>query len=146
MFKRAFFLFLFSVGIISGCKKETISPNGVPNTAVSFTDDVNQYPNLLTVLGWTAVTGGYSNNGVLLYCQSPNDYLAFDMSCPYDCQTNMRAVIVVQPGNITTKCPVCGTTYSLFTGAVNGGPGSIALKQYYTEYNDPNLSVSSSPF
>lgn len=147
MQKKLLLLLLFSIGVSSGCKRDSPNPDGVPNEYVYFSDNIynGQYPNLLNALGWMYVGGGY--DGILLYCQSPgNTYLAYDMGCPYDCQTNSKAIISVLTGNIQAKCPVCGTIYSLYSGAPLSGPGNINLKQYYTQFNDPYLSVSSSPF
>jgi hypothetical protein len=147
--KRAFITGLFLLGIITSCKKDSTNTGGVPNVYVNFTAIVGSggYSNLLNPLGWDyAGFVGYQLNGIILYCQSPGNYLAFDRSCPYDCQTNSKAVIVVLSGNIQAKCPVCGTVYSLIGGGANSGPGTVALKQYYTNYTDsPNLVVTSSP-
>jgi len=149
MVKRVFIVSLFLFGIITSCKKDSANAGGVPNVYVDFTATVGSggYSNLLNPLGWDYATFvGYHNNGIVLYCQSPDNYLAFDRSCPYDCLTNPKAVINVLSGNIEVKCPVCGTTYSLISGNVNSGPGTIALKQYFTNYtNPPSLVVTSSP-
>jgi Rieske Fe-S protein len=136
---------LFLMGLVTGCKKENPPQDGVPNVAVSFSANINNvgYTNLQNALGFVDVSGGYNNNGVLLYCTMPNNFLAFDMSCPYDCQSNSKAVIGVQAGNITAHCPVCGTTYTLNGGYVTGGPGIIALKQYTLTYNNPTITVTS---
>ena len=144
MFKRVFLVSLFLLGIIVGCKKNSpAATTGVPNVAVSASIDVDNalYTALLNTGGWEYVTGGY--DGLLVFCNSPTPtYLAFDRACPYDCETNSKAIIQVQAGNITAKCPVCGTTYSLYSGTVTKGPGSIALKQYSATYNDPYINIS----
>lgn len=121
-----------------GCKKESTPTNsGVPNVLVSANINVSNglYAALQNVGGWEYVSGGY--DGILVFCNGPGTYLAFDMGCPYDCETNTKAVIQVQTGAITAKCPVCGTTYSIYSGAVTKGPGSIALKQYSTNFDSP---------
>lgn len=143
MFKRVFLIPLFLVGIILGCKKNSPAANsGVPNVAVSFTVNVNNplYSNLLTVGGWVYVTGGY--DGIILFCNGQGSYLAFDRGCPYDCETNSKAIVNVQNGGIKAICPVCGSTYSLYSGTATGGPGSVALKQYQTSFDGSNLTVS----
>jgi nitrite reductase/ring-hydroxylating ferredoxin subunit len=142
MFKRVFLLPLFLFGIITGCKKNSTPPtSGVPNVSVNFTVSVNnaQYSKLLNVGGWVYVTGGY--DGIILFCNGPGTYLAFDRGCPYDCETNTTAFVNVQTSGITAVCPVCGTTYNLYGGTVTKGPGSIALKQYTTNFDGTNLTV-----
>jgi len=143
MFKRVFLIPLFLVGISTGCKKDsTPSTAGVPNVAVNFTIQVTggQYTKLLTVGGWVYVTGGY--DGIIVFCTGSGTYLAFDRGCPYDCETNTNAFVNVQTSGITAVCPVCSTTYSLYSGTRTGGPGSIALKQYQTSFDGANLTVS----
>lgn len=138
MLKRVFLsLFLIS-GILAGCKKDSpASATGVPNVSVSGISvnvDAGGYTNLLTVGGWVYVTGGY--DGIILFCNAQDSYLAFDRGCPYDCITNSKAIVNVQTGGITAVCPVCGTVYSLYSGARLSGPGTIALKQYTVNYSN----------
>lgn len=142
MYKRVFLLPLLFLVIVSGCKKDSSTTSGVPNVAVNFSINVDNasYSSLQHVGGWIYVTGGY--DGILLFCNGQGTYLAFDRGCPYDCETNSGAIIQVQASNITAKCPACGTTYSLYSGTVTGGPGSVALKQYQTYFDGTNLTVS----
>src|SRR5579863_3373543 len=115
MLKRVFLIPLFLVGFITSCKKATpTATSGVPNVAVSASIDVDNglYVALLNVGGWEYLSGGY--DGLIVFCNSPTPtYLAFDRGCPYDCESNSKAIINVQAGGITAVCPVCGTTYSL---------------------------------
>ena len=143
MFKRVFLIPLFLVAIITGCRKDApTATTGVPNVTVNTSIDVDNgfYPALQNVGGWEYISGGYG--GILVLCYSPGNYYAFDMGCPYDCETNSKAIIQVQPGNITAKCPVCGTTYNLYGGTVTKGPGSIALKQYQANFQDPYIYIT----
>lgn len=143
MLKRVFLIPLFLIGIIAGCKKDSpTATSGVPNVAVNFSVDVygGGYSNLLVVGGWVYVSGGY--DGIILFCNGSGSYLAFDRGCPYDCETNTKAIVNVQTSGITAVCPVCGTTYSLYSGTITKGPGSIALKQYRTSFDGTNLTVT----
>jgi len=137
---------LFLVGIITGCKKDsTTNTSGVPNVSVvgiggSIYDA--GYTNLQIIgSGWVYVGGGY--DGIILFRNSPTTILAFDRGCPYDCETNAKAFVNIQTGNITAICPVCGTQYSLFSGTIsNKGPGTIALKQYTVNFDETSGSYS----
>ena len=143
MLKKVFLIPLFFVVIIAGCKKNTTTPDtGVPNVAVNFTIDVNNamYAPLLNVGGFVYVSGGY--DGIIIFCNGPSSYVAYDRGCPYDCESNSKAIVTVITGGIKAKCAVCGSTYSLYSGTVSGGPGSIALKQYATSFDGTNLNVS----
>jgi hypothetical protein len=146
MRKKLLFIPLFLL-IIEGCKK-TATMSVVPNESVYFTADISYppYTNLQNVGGWVYVANkGY--DGIILYRSSPNTILAYDRGCPYDCATNKLAIDTVdRVGGIIAECPVCYTTYTLPAGgAVASGPGTLALKQYYTTYYHPLLTVSSNP-
>lgn len=146
MLKRVFILSLFVFGLTTGCKKEsTATTSGVPNVAVNFAIDIYNanYAKLEIPGGWIYVTGGY--DGIIVFCNGSSSYLAFDRGCPYDCESNNSAIINVQTNGISAVCPVCGTTYNLYGGTVTKGPGTIALKQYYTSFDGTNVTVSSSP-
>jgi hypothetical protein len=133
--KKLTLLFLLSAGISSGCKKNSPVNAGVPNVAVNATVNVSTNASLQTIGGWGYVFGGYDN--IIVFCNAQDSYLAFDRGCPYDCTTNSKAVLNVQAGGITAKCPVCGTTYSLYSGTItSNGPGTLALKQYTINYSN----------
>jgi len=139
---------LFLLGIIIGCKKASSSiGKGVPDTYVYFTANVNygQYDSLQHIGGWAYVANaGY--DGIILFRSSSTTILAFDRGCPYDCASNIKAIDTFQTTGITARCPVCGTTYTLYGGGtVASGPGTLALRQYYTSYYHPILTVSSNP-
>jgi|GEM_PF-973597 len=143
MHKRFFLLPLLFISVIIGCKKDSpTNTSGVPNVGVNFSVDVDNplYTPLQHVGGWVYVIGGY--DGIILFCNGQDTYLAFDRGCPYDCETNSKAIVQVQTNNITAKCPVCGTSYSLYSGTATGGPGSVALKQYQTSFDGTNLTVT----
>lgn len=143
MFKRVLLIPLFLIGIVTGCKKNSTPPTaGVPNVAVNFTINVTSalYTPLLNVGGYVYVTGGY--DGIIVFCNGQGTYLAFDRGCPYDCETNNKAIVNVQTGGITAVCPVCGTAYSLYSGNRTSGPGTIALKQYQTSFDGVDLTVT----
>ena len=112
--------------------------------AVNFSIDINnpQYVSLTAVGGWLYVSGGY--DGIIVYRLTSGTFLAFDRGCPYDCETNSKAIVTVQSNNIFAVCPVCGTQYSLNSGTVsNKGPGTIALKQYTASFDGVSIvSVS----
>jgi hypothetical protein len=141
MLKRVFLLSFFLLLINTGCKKAGGSTNGVPVVNVNLTIDINNtgYTSLKTANGWVYVSGGY--DGILVYCETPGTFAAYDRGCPYDCQTNTAAIITVQSGNTTAKCPVCGTTYSLLTSDVISGPGTVALSPYVANFVTPNITI-----
>ncbi|MGB9152242.1 MAG: hypothetical protein WCD70_04045 [Alphaproteobacteria bacterium] len=89
-------------------------------------------------------SGGYNNNGVLVYHYTANQYLAYDCTCPYDGQSNAKAVIVANPNtSLYATCPVCGSTFLLSTGSPSKGPSTCPLKAYTNcNYDQTSNSIS----
>ena len=145
MRKKFFILSLFLYGITIGCKKESPSATntGVPNVAVNFSIDLSnpQYTNLEIVGGWMNVTGGY--DGIVIYHQTTDNFLAFDRGCTYDCASNTKAILNVQVTGFSAVCPVCGSKFSIVSGNALSGPATLPLKQYQASFDGANtLTVS----
>lgn len=146
MLKRVFILSLFLVALITGCQKPASTAVVPPSVVNVGPVDIRVWPYtpLTNIGGWTYISGGYS--GLLLFRNTASSILVFDRGCPYDCQANWKAIDTFQTKGTTARCPICGSTYSLFGGGVvTVGPGTVGLKQYYTTYNDPYLTISSTP-
>jgi nitrite reductase/ring-hydroxylating ferredoxin subunit len=125
-----------------GCKKETVC-NGVPNTAVNFSVNLNLgYPQLNPVNGNATYSGGYANHGVLIYHYLTAQFVAYDCTCPYDGESNGNAVISAKQGALFATCPVCGSSFLLSSGSPNKGPSTCPLKAYSnTTYDQTNNIV-----
>jgi len=131
-----------SLLIMGGCKKTTTC-NGVPNVSVYFTININGglYPNLQYTGGSMEVTGG--NAGIVIYRYQPDQFQAYDCTCPYDGASNTAAIVQIQSNKIMVKCPVCGSTFVLSSGAVSTGPATCSLKPYNTSYDGvSNLTIT----
>ncbi|MGP8214474.1 MAG: Rieske (2Fe-2S) protein [Bacteroidia bacterium] len=113
----------------SGCKKETTC-NGVPNVGVNININLSNpsYSSLNYVGGNEAVSGGY--DGILIYQYQQGVFYAYDCCCPYDGQSNSKAIVTAQKNGIYAVCPVCGSSFLLSSGQPNKGPSSCPLKQY----------------
>lgn len=75
--------------------------------------------------------------GILVVHTLSDSYVAFDLSCPYEAQQNVRVVV---QSDLTAKCPVCGSVYRIMdgTGWPISGPSRHKLKQYHV-YPDGNV-------
>jgi nitrite reductase/ring-hydroxylating ferredoxin subunit len=133
-----FFLLLFAG---EGCKKSSSTCTGVPVTAVNFSIDLSYVSyNALTVPGgYVIVSGGYANNGVLIYRFTSSQFFAYDCTCPYDGTTNSKAIVTVQKTAQTATCPVCGSVFILSSGGVSHGPATCGLKPYTATYDGTSL-------
>ena len=62
--------------------------------------------------------------GLLLVTDVLGDVLAYDLACPYEARPGIR--VSVPNGELFAECPVCGSTYDIFTnyGKPRSGPAS----------------------
>lgn len=72
--------------------------------------------------------------GVLLVTSVMGDPLAYDMACPVECQSNV--VVRIDKEIMQARCPVCGSTYDVFSlfGHPTGGPAladRYGLRRFY---------------
>ena len=140
-----FFLFFsFSLFLVS-CGKA--SNEVIPDVYVDFTIDLldPEFVNLSVINvsdtvdastnNWGSRSAGYSSNGIIIF-SGPDDYYAYDRTCPYDYSETGSAVKIKTADNIYAVCPECGTRYSLSTyGTPLSGPGKFPLKNYKTSFD-----------
>ena len=103
----------------------------IPNVHVSF----YIYPNnegLIPGMHRVYPQDGYK--GVLVYCLEQNTYLAYEMACPYDFQKD-SAIVEFDPTTLHLVDSVCGSRFQIIDGMPVGGPASVPLKQYFTDYD-----------
>jgi nitrite reductase/ring-hydroxylating ferredoxin subunit len=118
----------------------------IPDVYVDFTIDLQdpEFVNL-SVIGisdtidsstnnWGYRSAGYDNNGIIIY-SGPDDYFAYDRTCPYDYAVNNLS-IKVKIDFTVAECPHCGTKYSLSAyGTPISGAGNYPLKNYKTTFD-----------
>ena len=69
--------------------------------------------------------GGYG--GVIVYCETPESYYAYDATCTYEISKNCRIV----NNSIEGECPCCKSKYILLGGGYPAkGPAIAPLRQY----------------
>lgn len=138
--------FIVSCGLLlsgSACKKATTC-NGVPNVSVNFTVSLSSASSAqLSTVGYSEIfSGGYDNDGVLIYHYTQNQFLSYDCTCPYDGQSNAKAIVSVNSSNpLYAQCPVCGSTFLLSTGSPSKGPSQCPLKAYSTSYDNTSNTI-----
>lgn len=117
------FFLLLSMGP-SSC--EDIQESPIPDVYVSFTINLN-IVNQLNVPGNSVYFAGMGFGGVIVYCESPGSYYAFDAACTLEAS---RSCIVKNEGVLAT-CPCCGSQFVLIGGAYpTQPPATLPLKQY----------------
>jgi nitrite reductase/ring-hydroxylating ferredoxin subunit len=83
---------------------------------------------------------GFDNNGIMIYCNAPDEYFAYDRTCPH----HIEESIAVEPvlNGMIAKCPECDSEYQLwFSGfPTDASISRCPLKQYRTTFN-PNFNT-----
>jgi nitrite reductase/ring-hydroxylating ferredoxin subunit len=140
-----FFIAVSSSFILSSCNKA--DNDVIPDVFVDFTIDLldPEFVNL-SVIGnsdtidastnnWGYKSAGYDGNGIIIY-SGPDEYFAYDRTCPYDYAVNDLSVKVKIDFTVAV-CPNCGTKYSLSAyGTPISGTGKYPLKNYKTSLDE----------
>lgn len=137
------YLFVLSVGLFTGCKKNNTTQSNVPYQPVY----IKVYPNdplnskLQSVGGWIYVAGGV--NGIIVYRQSQSgtsDFISIERTSTY-LPNDANARVKVLSDNFTLKDTVSGSTWQINNGAVLNGPASLPLRQYATTYDSGSGTI-----
>jgi hypothetical protein len=143
--KGYIFIAGLSILILTSCKNTDYDV--IPDVFIDFTIDLLD-PEFaaLTVIGisdtidastnnWGYKSAGYDNNGIIIY-SGPDEYLAYDRTCPHDFSVNNLSVAVKAYLSVA-ECPVCGTKYTLSGyGSPLSGIGKYPLKSYKTSFEE----------
>ena len=132
--------FSFATASFFSCKKSD-SNDTIPNVPVSFTISLSlpQYVTLNSVGGFVTIPE-YGYKGIIVYRRSLEEFVSFDLACPYD-PTVSNAKIEVDSSFITTVDRNCGSKFSLYDGSVQHGPATRPMKQYNSVYEPSSNSV-----
>ena len=131
--------------------KET---NSIPNLFVRLYLDTNLEDKALRIVSgyktYTRANIDYNPNlegigygGILVVHAIDDQFYAFDLSCPYEADRNIR--IEVDESSHVAVCPVCKTEYSVFSYggiAAPNGAGREYLKKYQVVANGSKLTVT----
>jgi nitrite reductase/ring-hydroxylating ferredoxin subunit len=115
-----FFLLFFSLS----CDEINKSP--VPYVSVNLIINLN-IVNELNVPGNSVYFANAGYRGVIVCCEYPGSYYAFDAACTNDINSDCR----VRNEGMIGECPCCGSRFILLNNGYPGdGPATIPLKQY----------------
>ncbi len=142
MANRSVIPFFFIVAVLlvfTSCEKESNHP--VPNVIVDIRINIENpgFAAINTIGNSISVTGGY--RGIIIYRVGPNEFTAFDRSCPHH-PWEQCAVVNGQQGQPFAKCDCCNTTYQLLDGSKFTGPSLYPLRAYRTTFQHPFLSIT----
>ena len=143
-YNRAYLIFVVIIffGLWSCSKDKNNNYQDIPDVYVNFMlqpDGIDFIP----PNGWKIYEfEGY--RGVLIYRIDQFTFNAYEMTCPYDAAKECARVQVDVSGILLIDS-CCMSTYNILDGAPAGGPATLALKQYFTEYSGIQLHVYNTP-
>jgi nitrite reductase/ring-hydroxylating ferredoxin subunit len=131
---------LLTLLVISGCDKD--DQDEIPFAYVNFFIYPNStlYWEINSMGGWVYLTAEKPSRGVLVYRNTPDEFVAFERTCPHD-PFEPTARIEVEPSGITVACPSCNSKFIILDGTPFEGPSKRRLKQYRTIYNGTTLQI-----
>jgi nitrite reductase/ring-hydroxylating ferredoxin subunit len=150
--KLGFFIIAMTIVLsISSCNKN--KNDVVPDAYVDFTIDLYDFVSLSALGGSDTVNardarisngreyaGGFNGNGIIIY-RGPDEFYAYDRTCPHDYAVNSLSVKVKIDFTLAV-CPKCGTTYALAAfGTPASGIGRYPLKNYKAIFDGRFLRV-----
>jgi hypothetical protein len=141
---------LTAVSLIS-CKKNNndVIPDVYVEFYISLNDpeffDLNSIGNSKIITAatnnWGIKAAGYDGNGIIVYRSLPDEFNAYDRTCPYDYAVNGLSIKINIDG-FSAVCPQCNTTYALYgLGTPISGPGRYPLKNYKTGFDGQYVHV-----
>jgi len=128
---RKIIVCLIILGTISGCKKDDNQQIPLVPVDINLNLDLPTYSILNSVGNYIYITGG--SNGIVVYNNGPEDFVALDRHCPYRVDDFER--VEVDSTNIILVDPECGSRFSLLDGSLIEGPATTSLQRYQTSFN-----------
>jgi hypothetical protein len=139
-------VFILPLFIIASCTKD--KNDVIPDVYVDFNISLNDPEFFILSAPLTSVyvssstnniglsAAGYDSNGIIIFRNGDDEFLAFDRTCPHDFKVNNKSVRVNILDDIYAVCPECGTKYGLPSfGTPASGIGRYPLKNYKTAFN-----------
>jgi Rieske Fe-S protein len=121
---KYFILYFVLTLVSSSCDKIVDSP--IPEIYVSYTINLN-IVNELNVPGNSVFFPNAGYGGLIVYCELPGSWYAFDAACTYEASRNC----IVKNDGVLADCPCCGSQFVLISGAYpTKSPATLPLKQY----------------
>lgn len=125
------------------CKDNNENPGSeIPNVYVNFfiqPDGIDFIP---------ATQWKYYNDegyrGIIIYRLDQFTFYAYERTCPYDADKDCASVEVDNTGVLMVDS-CCMSYYTMLDGMPAGGPTSLPLKQYFTEFDGVTLHVYNTP-
>jgi nitrite reductase/ring-hydroxylating ferredoxin subunit len=126
-----------TLSIIPSCDRE----DRIPYVYVNFViyPDLPEYMSIKTPGNYLFLTGGVQ--GIILYCQFTDEYMAYERNCPNDPYEN-NAVLDVDSTGLFLVCRNCGSRFSIYDGSIVESPSKYPVLQYATYLDNSALYIN----
>jgi nitrite reductase/ring-hydroxylating ferredoxin subunit len=135
------FLFVF----LTHCQKDAYTPLPHVDVNIQILPNSIQYLDLNAVGGFIYLTANYPSRGIIVYRLGPNDFKAYERTCPYDpdgcCSGSSCSRLVVEENRLSIIDSCCNSVYLILDGSNISGPSTYPLKQYHTSYDGTTLRI-----
>jgi len=136
--KRVKYFIFFLLILSSSLSCDKIQDSQIPNIPFSFIINLN-IDNELSIPGNSLFFPNIGFGGVIVYCELPDSYFAYDATCTYEINQNCK----IQNEGVLGTCSCCESQFILIGGGFpSSGPAPAPLKQYnVSRINDFTLRV-----
>ena len=130
--------FIFYVLIILSISCDKVQDSLIPSVPVAFTINLN-IANGLTIPGNSMFIPNEGFGGVIVYCELPGTYYAFDATCTHEISQTCK----IKNEGILGTCSCCESQFLFISGAFpSKGPAISPLRQYnVSQINNFTLRV-----
>jgi Rieske Fe-S protein len=131
-----FFVLLFIFNFIHlSCEK--IPESVIPEVSFSFSINLNLH-NDVNVAGNSIFIPNIAYGGVIVYCEFPGSFYAFDATCTNE----VSKTCLIKNEGVLGTCQCCGSEYMLVGGGFpSTGPAKEGLRQYQTSIINGMLRI-----
>jgi Rieske Fe-S protein len=131
-----YFIFYILIVVLVSC--DQIQDSSIPSVPFSFTINLN-IANSLTIPGNSLFVPHEGYGGVIVYCETPGTYYAFDATCTHEISQTCK----IENEGILGTCSCCDSQFLFIGGAFpSKGPAAVPLRQYnISQMNNFTLRV-----
>jgi len=135
---------IFPVVFLLACVRDE---NPVPIVRESFwiynIESDPEYTQLLVQNNSLYVTGGYLDNGIIIYRYKTegtvDDFLAFDRTCPNEADT---CIMKIDKNDFfKAVCSCCGSEFNIIGNYMEKGPAKYPLRRFKCDFIDGDLHI-----
>lgn len=135
-----FIVLLLIILSSTSCRKDKAKNIPYANVNIYIKPNSTEFLELNSIGGWVYLTAEYPSRGLIVYRLGPDDFMAYERTCPYDPDLDCARVEVEASGS-TAVDSCCMSRFILHDGSPFDGPASLPLKHFQTSYDGITLHI-----